>query len=281
MKLFKLFTFVLLVTLISCGDKDKGCSIEDVLVVLDDNKVTVSSSVRADASIEQYNWKFSDGFSEATFGPSVTHNIVQNGDYTVDLAVDLINGNTCEYSKPFTIASNMTSSDTCDINFVKLKLNLNKLDAEVEIDGSPADVNVWWKFGDGTIVTNGNETISYDYKNEGIYTLQVGYSQSNGCSDSTTRIIKVDSILNSNNCSVSFVATPAITGKKVKLSVVSNVSSSNPSFEWDMGDGKLALKTKISNYGYTYVQSGNYKITVSLVDGDFCTASSSYEITIE
>lgn len=278
MKLFKFLSFVVIITLSSCGDNDRSCDVKNLDVLVEDNEVSVYASVKAETEIDQYNWRFSDGFEEASLVPWVTHNVIQNGNYAVDLEVELSNGNTCNYSEVFTVDNDNKSSDTCDINISKWSLVANQLAAEVEIDGNPSNVDVWWDFGDGNKVLTGTESANYEYQSTGTYTLEVGYNIPNGCADSTSRVVKIDSIANA--CAVEFKAIPVINGKTVSLSVNSTTFEVNPSYEWDMGDGKSSLTTSNSSYVYSYAQSGSYTITVKLKDGS-CSSTDSYTITIQ
>lgn len=194
MKLFNLFNLILLIIITSCSDKDSECIIDGVEVTVVNNEVSVFASVKTNTDIEQYNWKFSDGFSEASLNPWISHDFIQNGEGFVELQVDLVNGDICEHTTNFKVDSYMTNSDTCDINIVGWNLNCSQLEVEINIDGNPYDIDVWWDFGDGSLLTNGNKHASYKYKKKGIYELEVGYSNANGCSDSTTRIVQIDSL---------------------------------------------------------------------------------------
>jgi hypothetical protein len=49
----------------------------------------------------QYNWKFSDGFLEASKNPWVSHGVVDTGDFVVELQVDLKHGVSCVLTKTF------------------------------------------------------------------------------------------------------------------------------------------------------------------------------------
>jgi PKD repeat protein len=190
MKVFKLIPIVFLATLLSCGT-DQVCEVNHINIVVDDKNVDVFASVQANDDVEQYNWKFSDGFSEASMNPWVSHSFIQDGDYVVELTVDLDHGNSCILSEAFNINQNSVSIDTCDINIVQWNFTGWELEAEVEIDGNP-NVDVWWDFGDGSQKFASDESETYKYLAAGTYTVGIKYEIPNGCSDSTTKVVIID-----------------------------------------------------------------------------------------
>ena len=168
------------------------CEVNHINVVIDDKKVEVFASIQANDEVEQYNWKFSDGFSEASINPWVSHTIIQDGNYVVELQVDLDHGNSCVFTETFEVDHATINTDTCDINIVKWELSGLDLEVEVEIDGNPSDVDVYWDFGDGSAKILGDEEADYQYLNNGTYNVTIEYAIPYGCSDSTNRIIVID-----------------------------------------------------------------------------------------
>lgn len=270
--------FLFVPALVGCDASRSGCSVEDLEVIVESKEAAVYASVKSNTEIEQYNWSFSDGFEEATTDPWVDHIFTESGNHSVELKVDLENGNDCSLETSFVIDEITTVVDSCDIDITSWKIQDNQLSVEVSAVGTKPYTVYNWDFGDGTEWIGNASAAEHLYEKPGTYLVEIGYSTFEGCSDKTQKYITIDSL--EVECEIEFLTDPAVNGKTVSLAIISSNVSNNAKYYWDMGDAKPALTTSSSQYIYSYSLPGTYVVTVEVVDGD-CSSETSYSVQIQ
>jgi len=125
-----------------------------------------------------------------------------------------------------------------------------------------------WNFGDGASSALVNPT--HTYSNTGIYTVILTGVSDFGCTNSDTMLAKV-------NPSPQINFGSAISGCSPLLATFTDSTwisdGSIAGWLWDFGDGGVSTSEHPS---YTYLQSGNYNVTVTVVSNEGCQATANH-----
>lgn len=197
-----------------------------------------------------YNWSFGNGTSTQT-NPTNIYNAL--GTYTVSLLSTASTGCTSytikyDYIKIYDVAATIgTDGDTVcpnqTINFSSTKATQHTA------------TNYKWDFGDGSSVLNCNcPTATHSYASTGTYTVTLIITTATGCTDTATRIIRVNTKPTSG-----FTGSPTTVCPDQSVSFT-NSSSGATTYLWQFGDGFTIGTT---NPLHAYNNSGTY--TVSLI----------------
>lgn len=208
-----------------------------------------------------YQWDFGDGSPVSTVA-SPTHVFSAAGTYTVQLIAQ--SGAGCRDTTTRTIQ--IYPKPTADFSFT------------VECLGSPTtftDLSVgavaWqWTFGDGSpIATAQNPT--HTYAAAGTYTVQLIVTSADGCKDTITKSVPVNTTPNPN-----FSASTACLGQ---ATVFTDLTPGTPtSWQWDFGDGSPI--STVQNPTHTYTAPGTYTVKLVVSLGSGCTDSITKPVTV-
>ncbi|NVN96027.1 MAG: PKD domain-containing protein [Bacteroidetes bacterium] len=199
-------------------------------------------------------WEFSDGFTATTTNANHTFNIYSA--YNVKLKVTNING--CIDSTVHTIILNtlpsplFTSTVVCKGDTTKFTDFSTASGASITIRN--------WSFGDGnnSLQVNPNHV----YPNSGNYNAKLIVTDSKGCKKDTIIPISVLSL-----------PTPSIIVNKPCKGQLSGFStlSANPAYtNWKWNFGINNDSSYLSNPYYTYFQTGNYNVHLTVKDINGC-----------
>lgn len=190
------------------------------------------STVSNANTITAWNWTFGDGPANSTQNPIVTYSTY--GDYNATLIVstnnnckDTITDSVIVHPLPMPA---FTSANVCIGSIAQFT------DQSTILPISTNDeVFSWnWNFGDGSIVSN-NQNTSYLYTNIGTYTVSLKVVSDFGCADSTSRAIVINP-----NPTVNFTISDT-TGCEplcIDFQDASSVTTgSNIQWSWAAGDG--------------------------------------------
>lgn len=209
-----------------------------------------------------WSWDFGDGTSYNGQNPPA-HVYTATGVYTITLTAT--NG-ICTHVKSQTV------------KIFDLRTSFTALPNPI-CSGTPiffdavADSNIvsyTWNFGDGTVISRTNDTITYRYASTGTYTPVLIVRDGYNCTD-TMR--KQDHIkINGINPAFTVTNTQAC-GRAVVVFTDQSTTSVSPvvTRAWDFGDGTTANATG-SSISHTYAVSGIYTVILRLRDGIGCEA---------
>ena len=148
------------------------------------NNICVSDSFQlTDSSKGATNWfwDFGDGYTATLQHPK--HKYDKAGKYTIYLTASNSNGCADIYSTQIEVydipKANFSALDICMTDSLQI------------IDSSKNATNYLWNFGDNT--TSISSSPKHKYQSAGTYTITLLVSNNNGCRDSISHIIKVDS----------------------------------------------------------------------------------------
>jgi gliding motility-associated-like protein len=214
----------------------------NTLIQFTDNSTTNSSVVA-------WLWNFGDGNTSTLQNP--THSYAATGNYNVSLQVTDSNGcsrtrtrvNFIQITKP---TPNFALSDTllCPGDLLQLGTTAS---------GTPL-LTYQWTFGDGGTSTANNP--SHSYATNGNYPIQQVVTDGNGCSDSITKIMKIQRPV------ANFTIDDSISSCPPLIAAFHNTSSGQyTSWTWDFGDGTLPVNGNM-NPSHIYNSIGSFTVTL-------------------
>lgn len=206
-----------------------------------------------------YQWDFGDGNTSTSLSPS--HTYTTPGTYTIQLIA----------------ISSAGCRDTLTRSITVLPRPQADFTYTVECLGSPttfADASVgavaWqWDFGDGNTSTLQNPT--HTYASAGTRPVRLIVTNSDGCRDTITKLVPVNSTPNPN-----FSATSACLGQ---ATVFTDLTPGTPtSWRWDFGDG--SPPSTLQHPTHTYTIPGTYSVKLVVTVGTGCTDSLTRPVTV-
>lgn len=213
--------------------------------------------------IISWAWDFGDGSTENTENPQHIYNSA--GNYTVSYTITDENG--CTATKTQTIQINNLPT----ANFS----NTNGCFGETTsfTDASASNIQSWnWNFGNGNTSTNQNP--DFTFPNQGSQSVTLIVTDNNGCIDSISKTINIDSVP-----LVDFSYNAFCYGKTTDFVNNTQPTAGNTidSYSWSFGDGNNSSQT---NPSHTYLATGNYDVTLTATDNNGCIGSLTQTITV-
>jgi PKD repeat protein len=235
-----------------------------------------SNSSDADGSIESYAWDFGDEATETGVNP--THTYAQNGTYTVTLNVTDDSGAVNTTTTTATIIdidplANFTGSPTSGPEPLKVVFT----DNSTSYDGIAA----WaWDFDNNGTVDSTAPNPTYEYIEEGTYTVLLRVFEEDGDNDT---LIK-ENYITVSNVNKNPTANPngPYTGTE-GIEIILNGSNSSDAdgsigyYAWDFGDGTTGTGV---NPAHIYAQNGTYSVTLTVTDDSGAPNTSTTTATI-
>lgn len=216
--------------------------------------------------IASWQWDFGDGS-----GTSGLQNPVyiypDSGQYLVTLIV----------------TTNIGCSDTIQLPVYVSPLPEADFTADTVCSGSVtqffdlSDENGWpilswqWDFGDGN--SSGLQNPTNIYSSPGTYNVTLVVVNVNGCSDTVIRTVLVDSVPDAG-----FFVMPVCLGQSM-IFMDTSIAYGTPivSWQWDFGDGNTS---NVQNPQNTYLISGNYNVTLIVMNAGGCSDTITQLVTV-
>lgn len=238
----------------------------------------LSSSAQA-GQITKWTWTFGDATPptvvNAPASPNVSHEYVTPATYTVKLDIRTALG--CEASKTQTVSikprpdADFTFENTCQDAPVSFTNTSN-------LNGGSSITNYAWNFGDPSSVNNTsnvqNPTHTYSLPNT--YNVLLKITNSDLCWDTVTKPVAV-----TGKPAVGIVVDGACQGDVIHFTpdaTVMNIADIT-SFVWSIDNGTLPYNGQ--DFQYTFNQSGNYTVTLTVTDINGCINSASVPLQIK
>ncbi len=215
--------------------------------------------------ITSWNWNFGDGNSNTN--PNTTNTFDTAGTYNVSLITTSSNGCTDTLIQPVLVYSFPVANFI--LNGVCKGVNSLFIDSST-VFGST--ISTWqWSFGDG-----GNDNIqnpTYTYANSGTYNVSLIVQSAQGCIDTTTKVITIQTpptaIFNSTPNAVKI-------GEYFSFTDLSITNIAN--WFWDFGD-TIGTST-VQSPTYSYNEKGNYTVCLNVTDNFGCVDSVCHEVIV-
>ena len=235
-----------------------------------------------------YIWLFDDGTSALSQDYSKSYD--EAGDYSVTFKV--------------TDASGAQTEDTVDI-VIDAEEEVDNSDSW-ELDGSIASPNSGDHFDIGfpiefrAVVTGGNAPFSYvwnfddgtsalsstyvkTYATAGSYTVTLQIVDASGAESTDTVNLTINNGGGNNNEDLNVVISTPSNNAELILNQITDFSTTVTggnapfSYTWNFGDGTSALS---QSYGKAYSQTGNYQVTLSVIDASGMEKSASITVLV-
>lgn len=212
-----------------------------------------------------YAWIFGDG-SATDFAPSPTHVFVEPGDYlaVVEIHDSALPPATLYETLPVAVAAPASARLHASFNATPptgpLPLNVS---FQATASGGTGNLSFAWRFGDGTLGSGGT-SVTHTFDTQGIYPVRLWVNSSSGQTASW-----IDTILAGRlGPSVELSASPTegLPPLEVHLEALPSNGPSPYVYLWSFGDGNATL-TALQNLTYWYNVTGNYTLTVTVIDG--------------
>jgi len=152
-------------------------------------------------------------------------------------------------------------------------------------DTTQKGVTYYWNFGDGTPTeATSSPQHSHTFQQTGVFQVMLIAEDSSTCNirDTAYKFIKVgDNIVSPD---FNWAKLPPCESLSVQFTNTSTVNTGNfgpQSFVWDFGDGSQPdTSNLLPPVNHSYAQPGNYEVTLTIIDPEFCNAPDSVKKTI-
>ncbi len=230
-------------------------------------------------TITSYYYEFGDGSDTLINAPAtgnVSHTYIVAGTYTVVLTINTSLGCEAESQRTFTISASPLALFNYDNTCAGSAVNFTDLS---QINSGTAIVNWLWNFGDPVSGTNNISTLQnpmHIYNTPGSYTVLLLIENATGCPDTLSKIIVI-----LPKPPVDFNWSSTCLGTTTEFFTNTTVTNTGAvaSYDWDFGDG-TAHNTTQQDPVHNYTATGNYMVTLVIVDTAGCENLVSHIISI-
>ncbi len=247
-----------------------------------------SLSVDPDGSIVRYEWDFDGDTIIDAEGVKTSFKYLENGDYNVSLFLTDNNGQTTETSRVLSIKGDEIFDvviKTSPADEILAPGRSYQFDASRSKSMEANIVSYEWNFGDGR--TRVGQKVSYEFKSEGNYVVSLDLRDENG---NTTSLDKEYTVSKSpSGIFINTTTTPAANAEGIVVGEVPlrlDVSAAGSSgvaivdYSWDFeNDGIIDASGRDASY--TYVNSGEYKIKLTLTASNGKQAHKLIRVSVE
>lgn len=204
--------------------------------------------------ITTWSWDFGDGTPvQGLTTPPFKHTYSKSGIFYPKLTVTDQEGCTSTATGPKVQVNGPNADFVPNLSLVPPGSDIQFFNYTTETGGTPT---YQWDFGDHT--TSAEYSPLKNFPNKGRYTVKLLVKDSNGCSDSAQKQIKVSTV------GAGFTVTTAFVNNSGCPPVIArffNTSTNYTGSYWDFGDGSFST---ISNPSHTYTYAGKYKVKLKV-----------------
>jgi len=230
------------------------------------------TSTDMDGYIVSWSWDFGDGNSSTK--QNATHKYVNNGYYNITLKINDNYGATGKISRKLNVLNvgptadfDYSPSNPTDLQSVIFTDTSSDLDGDI--------VNWSWNFGDENASNLQNP--SYQYDDNGTYTITLTITDDDGATDIKSQKISVSNVGPIVGFSFFSDNVTLISNDPIKfVDTSSDLDGEIVSRSWDLGDGTISTE---EHFTHTY-DKGTYTISLTVTDNDGASSSKSKYITV-
>ena len=225
-----------------------------------------------DGYIVTWSWNFGDG--NISTKQNATHNYVDNGVYNITLKINDNYGATDEISKQLSVLNvgptadfEYSPSNPTDLQSVIF------IDTSYDLDGNI--INWSWDFGDEN---NSNlQNPSYQYSDNGTYSITLTIIDDDGAKDVKSKQISVSNVGPIVDFSFFSDNVTLIANDPIRfVDTSSDLDGEIVSRSWDLGDGTVSTE---EHFTHNY-EKGTYTISLTVMDNDGVSSTKSKYITV-
>jgi len=145
-----------------------------------DIEFAIESADDSDGTIVSYDWDFGDGSPHSNSDSTVTHQFQVPGNYTVKLSVTDNEGAIGVDSLQIALTADHPPTAAFSLPGDSVKVNsVVSFDASASSDIDGGIVTYAWNFGDGTVISTSQPTITHIFQSTGTHNIQL--TVSDGC----------------------------------------------------------------------------------------------------
>ncbi len=219
-----------------------------------------------------YEWTFNTNDTSLLVNPTFTFPSLLAANYNVFLTATASNGcadtltEVIHIGEPAQVEFSIDDDTVCTNSLVLFS------DSSI-IPSGEIVTKLTWDFGDGTLDST-QSTVSHFYSNAGAYTITLTIQTESNCIASLSKVIQVIespvSVFSfSNVCN-------GINANFTDLSTSSSLSQIT-TWNWNFGD---TILSSLQSPTHLYTDSGAYTVTLTAIDNNGCSNSSTQTITI-
>ncbi len=209
---------------------------------------TFTSAVNSNEPVATYLWNFGDGTTSTAATP--TH-VFPTGSYDITVTITTASGCTATT----TVSAGIIASTKPQANFSATPRDACAKETIMFTDLSTGTVTGWhWDFGDGGTSTEQNP--SYVYSDTGYFHITL-IVDNNGCKDT----LRIQNYIHINPPIAAFNIVNDCATHFTKSFIDESIGADE--WHWDFGDGSTST---LQNPVHTYTQTGNYTVTLTVVN---------------
>jgi PKD repeat protein len=232
----------------------------------------VNTTTNAGGLTVDYEWIFNNNDTSTLANPSFTFPSTIAANYNVFLKATASNGcvdtltDVIHIGEPAQVDFSIDDDTVCTNSLVLFS------DSSIIPPGEIV-TKLTWDFGDGTL-DSAQTTVSHNYSNAGSYTITLTIQTESNCFASLSKLIQVIE----SPVSV-FLFSNVCDGKDANFTDLSTSSSLSQITIWNWNFGDTVLSS-LQNPTHQYADSGVYTVTLTAIDNNGCSNSSTQTITI-
>ncbi len=240
---------------------------------------SAEKSTDLDGTIESYFFDFGDNSTSDQM--NVKHTYSDPGTYLVKLTVTDNDGATGVYELPIEVKENVPPVAVIEFSEDQLKAPAEIMLSGEKSSDSDGSISSWeWTFEDGTVLYGA--VVPYIFTVEGNYQVKLKVIDNKG---GTSEVSKSITIGAPNIPPVAKLIADKISGEypfPVFFDASGSVDDDGGivSYEWNFGDGEVEFST-VPVISHEYNAKGTFSASVTVVDNDGATSSSSLIIQVE
>lgn len=229
-------------------------------------RIFTNNSSTPNGTISSYFWNLGDGVGTC-YQADTVYNYPGAGVYIVSLSITDSKGCKDDTSKNLYFGF----VPIADFTFSNLCFGSQTYFTNISNDQGVPLSYTYWDFGDSTFSSTNNPSHTFTVLKN--YDVKLTVSNINGCIDSITKIIVIDTLP-----SPFFTANTVCFGDTTYFTDYSFSNSGNiVSRHWDFGDGNFST---INNPKHLYSSPGSYFVTLTITDINNCTNDTTIKVDV-
>jgi PKD repeat protein len=228
--------------------------------------------------VASWSWDFDGDGTEDSASQNPAHSYNSAGEYTVSLTVEEADGDSDMATQIITVSApnqppdanagpDQTANEGETVNF----------DGSSSSDSDGTIDSYDWDFGDET--TGAGETTAHEYADNGIYTVTLTVTDTNGATGMDTATVTIENVAPAavdagSDQMVNEGATVSFSG-----SFTDPGSGDTHTIEWNFGDGNTSSGSLTPTHAYA--DDGGYTVTLTVTDDDSGVGTDTASLTVD
>ncbi|MBX3102642.1 MAG: PKD domain-containing protein [Bacteroidetes bacterium] len=217
-----------------------------------------------------YTWDFGDGSNPTITGDNTSHNFPFEGTYPVQVTVSLDNGCDLTVERNVQIAPPPVAAFTSSQRCAGLATQFTHQSTTVQ-----GTITQWaWDFGDPSSAPDNTSALAnptHTYTTAGDYTVTLTVTNSLGCTHSIQHQVAIAEAVSPT------ITTPTVICQGQPSTFQTEVYNS---YVWQIPVPGGTLLSTLPAPSFTFTQTGNFTVQLTVADGNGCSLSTSQNISV-